>query len=98
MQGDEWVTPSQRETLGAAVLHPAFARTDLVDRGPADPIPPRKGGIGIGAAGPERMHLANLCAQQLRRRSIQVADKAHDSAVDRELERLRATGLYGSRR
>jgi hypothetical protein len=35
-------------------------------------------------------------AQQLRRRSIEVHDKAHGSAVDRERERLLATGLYGS--
>ena len=35
-------------------------------------------------------------AQELRRRSIAVHDKAHGSAVDRERERLLATGLYGS--
>jgi hypothetical protein len=34
-------------------------------------------------------------AQQLRKRSIAVHDKAHGSAVDRERQRLLATGLYG---
>jgi hypothetical protein len=35
-------------------------------------------------------------AQELRKRSSAVHDAAHGSAVDRELERLRATGLYGA--
>ena len=35
-------------------------------------------------------------AKELRRRSIAVHDKAHGSAIDRERERLLATGLYGS--
>jgi hypothetical protein len=36
-------------------------------------------------------------AQQLRRRSVEVHDKAHGSSIDRERERLLSTGLYGSR-
>ena len=34
-------------------------------------------------------------AKELGWRSIEVHDKAHGSAVDRERERLLATGLYG---
>jgi hypothetical protein len=37
-------------------------------------------------------------AKELRQRAVAVHDRAHGSAVDRELERLLATGNYGTRR
>jgi hypothetical protein len=52
-----------------------------------------------GSAGEQRAEQAKALlerAQELRRRSIAVHDAAHGSAVDRERERLLATGHYGA--